>query len=105
MKKIIFSIVGMLFFVAAVHAQAGKQKPAVTKPLLANINDSASYAVGLSVANFYKQQGITKLNTTLVSKAINDVFSNKKTLFDDFRHKNQEPRPNLTGARFCNRKF
>ena len=83
MKKIIFSIVGMLFFVAAVHAQAGKQKPAVTKPLLANINDSASYAVGLSVANFYKQQGITKLNTTLVSKAINDVFSNKKTLFDD----------------------
>lgn len=50
---------------------------------LKNINDSASYAVGLSLANFYKQQGIKSLNTTLVSKAITDVFGGQPTLFDD----------------------
>ncbi|MBK8310895.1 MAG: FKBP-type peptidyl-prolyl cis-trans isomerase N-terminal domain-containing protein [Chitinophagaceae bacterium] len=47
------------------------------------MNDSASYAVGVSVANFYKQQGIKKLNTTLVSKAINDIMSGKTPLMDD----------------------
>ena len=44
--------------------------------------DSLSYAIGLSVANFYRQQGI-KLNTTIVSKACNDVLLNKKPLLTD----------------------
>ena len=56
-------------------------KPAV--PVLKTLDDSASYAVGVSVANFYKQQGIQKLNTTLVSKAINDVLGGKGTLLND----------------------
>ena len=50
---------------------------------LKTLSDSASYAIGLSVVNFYKQQGVTNLNTTLISKAINDVMSGKKALFDD----------------------
>lgn len=45
-------------------------------------NDSLSYAIGLSVANFYRQQGI-KLNTALVAKACNDVLTNKKPLLTD----------------------
>ena len=48
-----------------------------------NINDSISYAVGVSVANFYKQQGIKTLSTTLISKAINDIMTGKKPLLDD----------------------
>ena len=44
--------------------------------------DSLSYAIGLSVANFYRQQGI-KLNTALVTKACNDVLTKKKTLLTD----------------------
>ena len=56
-------------------------KPAVNA--LKNMNDSASYAVGVSVANFYKQQGIKNLNTSLVSKAIDDILSGKKPLLDD----------------------
>lgn len=83
MKKIILSLLGLVCFATVINAQAGKQPPAGTKPVLRNINDSASYAVGVSVANFYKQQGISKLNSALVSQAINDVFGNKKTLFDD----------------------
>ena len=51
--------------------------------ILTDINDSASYAIGISVANFYKQQGIKNLNTTLISKAINDIMSGKKPLMDD----------------------
>ena len=82
MKKILVLAIAFVV-VNGVNAQAGKTtKPAPPQPLK-NINDSASYAVGLSVANFYKQQGVNKLNTTLVSKAINDVFGGKKTLFDD----------------------
>jgi FKBP-type peptidyl-prolyl cis-trans isomerase FklB len=36
----------------------------------------------LSVANFYRQQGI-KLNTALISRALNDVVGKKKTLITD----------------------
>jgi FKBP-type peptidyl-prolyl cis-trans isomerase FklB len=46
--------------------------------LLKTTEDTLSYAIGLSVANFYKQQDITGINTALVLKAINDV--NRKTL-------------------------
>lgn len=57
----------------------------VAKPVnpLKNINDSASYAAGVSVANFYKQQGIKTFNSALVTKGMNDVFSGKKMLLDD----------------------
>lgn len=54
-------------------------KPA---PVLKTENDSLSYAIGLSVVNFYRQQGI-KLNTALVTKACNDVLANKKPLLTD----------------------
>ncbi len=54
------------------HAKS-KTTPAVT---LKTTQDTLSYAIGLSVANFYKQQEITDINTALVLKAINDV--NKK---------------------------
>ena len=82
MKKIslLFSV---SLFAVALTAQPVKKPVAKTQPVLKTLSDSASYAVGLSVANFYKQQGITKLNTTLVSRAINEAMSGKKTLMDD----------------------
>jgi FKBP-type peptidyl-prolyl cis-trans isomerase len=64
------------------------KKPATSKTtttstsILKTKNDSLSYAIGLSVVNFYRQQGI-KLNTTLVTKACNDVLTNKKPLLTD----------------------
>jgi FKBP-type peptidyl-prolyl cis-trans isomerase len=60
-------------------------KPATTSssaPILKTENDSLSYAIGLSVANFYRQQGV-KLNTALVTKACSDVLNNKKPLLND----------------------
>lgn len=86
-KTILFGAV--LIAVVSINAQPGQTKPAAkptvksSLPVLKTMNDSASYAVGVSVANFYKQQGVKKLNTVLVSKAINDVLGNKKPLLDD----------------------
>ena len=69
-----------------------KEKPTpskvVTKPvtqtsLLKNLNDSASYAIGSSIANFYKQYGVTKLNTTLIAKAFSDILGNKPVLLQE----------------------
>ena len=59
-------------------------KPAAPKPALKTLVDSASYAIGVSVASFYKEQGITKLNTTLVAAAINDILSGKQPLLNEF---------------------
>jgi len=51
--------------------------------VLKNLNDSMSYAIGMSVASFYSQQGIKSLNTTMVSKAINDVFGKRNALLTE----------------------
>lgn len=90
-KLIIFS--WLLIIVGLASAQPNKTKapvtkpaavkPAAAKPALKSLNDSASYAIGLSVANFYKQQGVTSMNTALVAKAIGDVYGKKPTLIDD----------------------
>lgn len=62
-----------------------KAQPAATaaRPVLKTLNDSASYAMGVSLASFYKQQGVTSINTALVSKAIADVMSSKPTTLDE----------------------
>ena len=57
-------------------------KPATPVNVLRTQSDSMSYAIGLSVANFYEQQGI-KLNTVMVSRALNDIAAGKKPLLND----------------------
>ncbi len=59
------------------------KKPIANSPVLKNLTDSASYAIGVSVANFYAQQGMKSLNATMVSKAITDAMSGKKMLLND----------------------
>ncbi|RYZ56971.1 MAG: FKBP-type peptidyl-prolyl cis-trans isomerase [Chitinophagaceae bacterium] len=89
MKKIVIGALALF----SLTAQAQKKKPVVKKaPVraaagtakpLKNITDSASYALGLSVANFYKQQGFKNLNTSLIAQAINDVQAGKKPIFTE----------------------
>lgn len=93
MKKIV--VAALVIFSLSVQAQKGR--PAAKKPVakttgtttaasavsLKNITDSASYALGLSVANFYRQQGFKNLNTALIARAINDVQANKKPIFTE----------------------
>src|SRR5690348_13269027 len=73
MKKItvlVFILSGSIL----VNAQKEKVKttPKAQAPVCRNLFDSASYAVGVNVATFYKQRGIDKLNIALVTKAIDD---------------------------------
>src|ERR1700743_2605729 len=91
-KKIILSSLcvsaglGVLAQAKAPAATAAK-KPAsaatASAPALKTSQDSLSYAIGLSVANFYKQMNITNINSALVTRAINDVNKKGKTLMDD----------------------
>ncbi len=68
-------------------SQVKKALPAKKSlPLLKNAADSFSYAVGSSIASFYKQQGVKNINTALVNKAINDALrsgGNTKPLLSD----------------------
>lgn len=91
MKKNCF-IAFSILMAGTIHAQKTTTKPVASKPattktttsssVLKTSNDSLSYAIGLSVVNFYRQQGI-KLNTTLVTKACNDVLEKRKPLLTD----------------------
>jgi FKBP-type peptidyl-prolyl cis-trans isomerase FklB len=54
-----------------------------TTPLLQNLDDSASYAIGLSVANFYRQQGMHQLNVQVIAQAITDVLDSNTILISD----------------------
>ncbi|PZR28246.1 MAG: peptidylprolyl isomerase [Citrobacter freundii] len=58
-------------------------KPAAQAQGLKTLNDSASYAMGVSLASFYKQQGFATINTNIVSKAISDVMGNKPLTLDE----------------------
>ncbi|HYC38984.1 MAG TPA: FKBP-type peptidyl-prolyl cis-trans isomerase [Chitinophagaceae bacterium] len=90
--KSYFLIASVVVGCFAANAQVTKTtkptppKTATTKtpaPQLKTLSDSASYAIGVSVANFYRQQGITKLHTALVTRGINDVLGGKQPLFDE----------------------
>ena len=55
-------------------------KPATTGPVLKNAVDSMSYAIGVLDANFFKQQGLQKINPTLVAQAYQDVINGKNPI-------------------------
>lgn len=58
-------------------------KQIAPKRVLSTLEDSASYAIGYSVANIGKSQGVLVLNETLVAKAFIDVMDNKPFLLSD----------------------
>jgi FKBP-type peptidyl-prolyl cis-trans isomerase FklB len=84
MKKIsMILVISMLS--SGLFAQA-KKKP-VSHPIAApaplkTLSDSLSYSIGLMVASFYKQQGITMINTLQVTDAIDAEMKNGTPLLD-----------------------
>ena len=60
-----------------------KETPAFSTASLANQTDSLSYSIGIMVASFYKQQGITNINESLVNKAIADKMKGDSTLLTE----------------------
>lgn len=65
-----------------VAAATKKPASAAQAPQMKNALDSFSYALGLSMAGFYKEQGISQINTALVNKALKDVQAGKPMLDD-----------------------
>ena len=87
MKKYIF-LFSLTLGCFHLFAQSGVKKTPQTIPSplpvsLNNITDSLSYSIGIMVANFYKQQGITQINDTLVNRAIQDEMKGDKTLLNE----------------------
>ncbi|HEX6333473.1 MAG TPA: FKBP-type peptidyl-prolyl cis-trans isomerase [Flavisolibacter sp.] len=118
MKRILLVALVLISVASYAQKQPAKkpatQKPvpakSTTSPVLKNQLDSVSYVIGLSVANFYTQQGIKELNANVVAKAINDVLGGKKTLIAedqannimmDYMRKAQEAKakPNIENGR------
>jgi len=92
MKKFFFLSVIVMVSVNAVYAQKKPVPKTTSKPAvkttvaataLKNMVDSASYAIGVSEARFMKQQGITKINSAIVAKAIEDVMNDKTVALND----------------------
>lgn len=87
MKKFIFvSFALFTILLSGLAQQKTASKPAtkpVSKTVLKNMVDSASYAIGISEAKFMKQQGIVKINSAIVAKAIEDVMNNRPAALDD----------------------
>jgi FKBP-type peptidyl-prolyl cis-trans isomerase FklB len=88
MKKVFICALAASVSVATVSAQTTTAKPVVKtaivpapgKSIMKNLNDSFSYAAGLNIGNSMKEQGISKLNSALVQKAIDDVMNNRTPL-------------------------
>lgn len=78
MKKVLLSSVLVLAITLSVSAQKDTKVAAktttVSAPLFKNLIDSFSYAAGYNVATNMQAQGITKLNSVLMQKGIEDVF-------------------------------
>lgn len=86
MKRIILALCVALS--TAVAAQPKKPKPAakaVPASLpLKTVADSVSYAIGVSIATFYNEQGIKNLNPKVIERAVNDVQTGKKTALSEY---------------------
>jgi FKBP-type peptidyl-prolyl cis-trans isomerase len=85
MKKSVLSVLFVSLTLFAMSQTGVKPKTPVAQAAFAlkSANDSVSYAIGVSIASFYKEQGITNINTTAVSAAIKDVLANKKLRMDE----------------------
>lgn len=91
MKKLLFC--ALLIPALSGFTQTAPKKPApkttakpATKPVapvLKNKVDSFSYAIGVSIANFYKEQGIKEINSNMVTRALSDSKAGKALLTED----------------------
>ena len=112
MKKLLLIFLAGITISASAQVKKTTVAPKTATPVnvLKNLEDSASYAIGLSVVNFYMQQGITNFNTSLITKAINDVVNKKTVLLNNdqanacmIKLMNQsaetKARPNITAGR------
>jgi|SRR5450432_65321 len=86
MKKYIFLfLLSLSCFQLFAQTKKKTAQPAVAQNAPVTLNnqtDSLSYSIGVMVANFYKQQGITKINDNLVHSAMTAEMNGDKTVLN-----------------------
>lgn len=91
MKQFFLAVGATMMGIAAVQAQSKSKlkvvNPAgvVAKPVsaLRNASDSFSYALGLSIANNLKLQGIDRISNAAIQKGFDDVFNKRPILLNE----------------------
>lgn len=97
MKKLLLSVTLLAMCVALFAQSKTPAKPVVktpakpvaktpvkpAAPVLKNAHDSAGYALGVNLGYSMKAQYMTKINTTIMLKAMNDVLQGKTVTMDD----------------------
>ncbi len=93
MKRVFLLPSVLLFSIAMLQAQTKSAKPAA-KPAaksatatasavtLRSNNDSLSYAFGISLGSYLKSQGISSVNYSMLTKAIDQTLKGQKTLLN-----------------------
>ncbi|QES88228.1 FKBP-type peptidyl-prolyl cis-trans isomerase [Rhizosphaericola mali] len=69
--------------ISQIHTTAKKHVPTTKSVVLKNQFDSLSYAIGISMAKFYKAQGVENLNIPVLNKAIEDGMHGDSTLLSE----------------------
>ena len=86
-RKILLSVCGLFNFIICFsqgNKPASGAKPVtISKSVLKDARDSASYAMGIFAVNIFREQGITNMNSSIVARAINDLQAKKKPLIND----------------------
>jgi FKBP-type peptidyl-prolyl cis-trans isomerase FklB len=84
MNKLLFGFLALSPSLACL-AQTKPKKPVTgtTQAALKTSADSLNYAIGMSLAKFYQQQGIKSINTAVVVRAINDVMKGGKSILTE----------------------
>lgn len=85
MKKLLICLLAAVCVVNGINAQEKKsdkksktQEVAVSE--MKNAVDSFSYAVGMNIATSVKDQGITEINSEIMTRAFDDVMKDRKKL-------------------------
>jgi FKBP-type peptidyl-prolyl cis-trans isomerase FklB len=79
MKRILI-ILPVMFSVSYAQTKKPAAKPVTSNASVKTVmspTDSLSYAMGVQTAQYYKTQGIEKVNFDMIKKAYNDVYNNK----------------------------
>lgn len=83
--KAIFLFLLLPFSVSYAQTKKPVAKPSqpATKTTAMSPTDSLSYSIGVQVAEYYKTQGVEKINTEYIQKAFNDVYNNKPLIISE----------------------
>lgn len=86
-KYLVLPCILLGLFAQAQKKPAAKKTTAPAKTAsasgLKSQTDSMSYAIGMSVANFYSQMGIKNINAAQLTRAVNDVFARRELALTD----------------------